>query len=105
MNDGRGVDMRTVRVKWEGPLSLDEVKELDDDDEDCGLYQIYGRHIIFGDDSLLYVGMTTWAFGRRFFTGREPHIDWLVEEEGVSVYVGRIVEEDYEHVPPRWLDW
>ena len=59
--------MRTVRVKWEGPLSLDVVKELDD--EDCGLYQIYGRHIIFGEDSLLYVGMTTWAFERRFFRG------------------------------------
>ena len=50
--------MRTVRVKWKGPLSLDDVKELDDEDDDCGLYQIYGRHIIFGDDSLLYVGMT-----------------------------------------------
>ena len=61
--------MRTVRVKWEGPLSLDVVKELDDEDEDCGLYQIYGRHIIFGEDSLLYVGMTTWAFERRFFRG------------------------------------
>ena len=44
--------MRTVRVEWEGPLSLDQVKELDDKDEDCGLYQIYGRHIIFGDGSL-----------------------------------------------------
>ena len=39
--------MRTVRVEWEGPLSLDAVKALDDDYEDCGLYQIYGRHIIF----------------------------------------------------------
>ena len=46
MEDGipkGGVDMRTVRVKWEGPLSLDEVKDLDDEDEDCGLYQIYGH--------------------------------------------------------------
>lgn len=97
--------MRTVRVKWEGPLSLDEVKELDNEDEDCGLYQIYGRHIIFGDDSLLYVGMTTSTFRRRFIDGTEPHISWLVEEEGVSVYVGRIVEKDYEHDPPLWSDW
>lgn len=98
--------MRTVRVEWEGPISLDEVKELDDKDEDCGLYQIYGRHIIFGDDSLLYIGMTTSTFRSRFFSGREPHIEWLVEEEGVlSVYVGRIVEEDYEHDPPHWSDW
>ena len=93
--------MRTVRVKWEGPLSLDEVKDLDDEDEDCGLYQIYGRHIIFGDASLLYIGMTTSTYNRRFFSGPDPHIDWLVEEEGVSVYLGRIVEEDYEHDPPR----
>ncbi len=40
--------MRTVRVEWEGPLSLDAVKGLEDEDDDCGLYQIYGRHIIFG---------------------------------------------------------
>ena len=97
--------MRTVRVEWEGPLSLDEVKELDDGDEDCGLYQIYGRHIIFGDDSLLYVGMTTSTFNQRFFSGPDPHISWLVEEEGVSVYLGRIVEEDYAPDPPHWSDW
>ena len=93
--------MRTVRVEWEGPLSLDEVKALDDDD--CGLYQIYGRHIICGDDSLLYVGMTTTTYNRRFFSGPDPHIDWLEEEE-LSVYVGRIVEEDYAH-DPHWEDW
>ena len=60
--------MRSVRIEWEGPLSLDEVKELADGDEDCGLYQIYGRHIIFGDDSLLYIGMTTSTFRSRFFS-------------------------------------
>lgn len=38
--DERSVNMRTVRVEWEGPLSLDAVKALDGDDEDCGLYQI-----------------------------------------------------------------
>ena len=37
--------MRTVRVKWEGPLSIDAVKALDDEEDDCGLYQIYGRHV------------------------------------------------------------
>lgn len=73
------------------------MKALDDDYEDCGLYQIYGRHVIFGEDSLLYIGMTTWAFERRFFSGSKSHIQWLEEEEGLSVYVGRIVEEDYDH--------
>ena len=63
-------------------LSLDEVKALDDDDDDCGLYQIYGRHIIFGEDSLLYIAITTSTFNRRFFSGPDPHIDWLEEEGG-----------------------
>ena len=93
--------MRTVRVEWVRPLSLDAVKALDDEDEDCGLYQIYGRHIIFEDASLLYIGMTTSTYNRRFFSGPDPHIDWLEEEEGLSVYVGRIAEEDYVH-DPHW---
>ena len=100
--------MRTVRIEWEGPVSLDAVKNLDDEDDDCGLYQIYGRHIIFGADSLFYIGMTTSTYNRRFFSGPDPHIDWLEEdqeEEDLSVYVGRIVEEDYEHDPPHWSDW
>jgi len=92
MNDERGVNMRTVRVKWEGPLSLDEVKELADEDEDCGLYQIYGRHIIFGDDSLLYIGMTQQTFSHRF----AQHAGWLEEEEGLFVHIGRINKEDYD---------
>ena len=92
--------MRTVRVEWEGPVSLDAVKALDDDDDDCGLYQIYGHHIIFGAGSLLYIGMTRYTFSQRF----AEHAGWLEEEEGLSVYVGRIVEEDYEH-EPHWEDW
>ena len=93
--------MRTVRVKWEGPLSRDEVTELEDEDEDCGLYQIYGRHVIFGLGSLLYIGETQQTFSHRF----AEHAGWLEEEEGVFVHVGRIVEEDYEHDPPDWSDW
>lgn len=99
--------MRTVRVKWEGPVSLDAVKALDDDEDDCGLYQIYGHHIIFGANSLLYIGMTTSTYNRRFFSGPDPHIVWLEEDqeaEDLSVYVGRIVEEDYKHDPPHWSD-
>ncbi len=95
--------MRTVRVKWEGPFTIDKVLELGDRNRDFGLYQIYGRHIIFGEDSLLYIGMTTSTYNRRFFSGPESHISWLAEE-GVSVYVGRIAEEDYEHDPPYWSD-
>ncbi len=94
--DERSVNIRTVRVEWEGPLSLDQVKALDDEDDDCGLYQIYGRHIIFGAGSLLYIGMTTVTYNRRFFSGPDPHIDWLAEdqeEEDLSVVVLDVLHE------------
>lgn len=87
------VNTRTVRVEWEGPLSLDEVKELDDKDADCGLYQIYGRHIIFGLNSLLYVGSTNATFSQRL---RNHDVEWLADEESVFIHIGRINGEDYK---------
>ena len=80
---------------------------LDDEEDDCGLYQIYGHHVVFGDSSLLYIGMTTSTFRRRFIDGPAPHSVWLEEDEQeeVSVYVGRIVEGAYKPDPPLWSDW
>ena len=85
--------MRTVRVEWEGPLTIDAVLELGDRNRDFGLYQIYGRHIIFGLNSLLYVGKTTETFSQRFRSG---HVAWLKDEESVFIHVGRINKEDYD---------
>ena len=85
--------MRTVRVEWEGPLTIDEVLELGDRNRDFGLYQIYGRHIIFGLNSLLYVGKTNETFSQRFRSG---HLAWLADEESVFIHVGRINKEDYD---------
>ena len=86
--------MRTVRVEWEGSLTIDEVLELGDPNRDFGLYQIYGCHVIFGDNSLLYIGET--ATKERTFSQRfVEHAGWLKEEKGVFIYVGRINKEDY----------
>ncbi len=84
--------MRTVRVEWDGPLTVDEVLELGDRSKDFGLYQIYGRHIIFGLNSLLYVGKTNGTFSERIRSG---HVAWLADEESVFIHVGRINKEDY----------
>ena len=84
--------MRTVRVKWEGPLSLDELKELADRDKDWGLYQIYGRHIIFGAVLLLYIGKTKATFSKRVkenYDDWKPGTPWYQDIE-VSVRIGRL---------------
>ena len=54
--------MRSVRIEWEGPFSIEEVLELNDGNKDYGLYQIYGHHIVYGKDSLLYIGQTGTTF-------------------------------------------
>ena len=84
--------MRTVRVKWEGPLTVEDVLEMKLRHRDFGLYQIYGRHIIFGLNSLLYIGSTNKTFSQRL----RDHINWLADEESVFIHVGRINKEDYE---------
>ena len=99
--------MRSVRVEWEGPFSIEKVLKLNHSQDDYGLYQIYGRHILFGADSLLYIGKAeSVTFKQRFnqhcFGKKEK---WLLEEEDVSIHVGRIVSEDYAYDPPDWPDW
>ena len=82
--------MRTVRVKWEGPLSLDEARGLNDGP---GLYQFYGRHVIFGAGVLLYIGKTKKTFGERV-TGNyrdwKPGTPWYQDDREVSVRVGHL---------------
>ena len=95
--------MRSVRVEWEGPFSIEEVLRLNDQNDDYGLYQIYGHHIIFGTNSLLYIGKAeALTFSQRF---NQHRLEWLLEEEGVSIRVGRIASADYAYDPPDWSDW
>jgi len=45
--------MRRVKVIWEKPIDVDSAFSLNDEEDDYGLYQIYGHHIVFGAGSLL----------------------------------------------------
>lgn len=93
---------KTITIHWEGGLSVDDVllkrKEGISSgwtgDEDFGLYQIYGQHILDEQDapgykpSLLYIGEATeQTFADRFGQHRK---DWLEQEWGpVTIYLGR----------------
>ena len=95
--------MRSVTIEWEGSFCLDYVIDELNRKDDYGLYQIYGHHIVYGANSLLYIGKAeSLTFSQRFSQHRSG---WLSEEEGVSIRIGRIASEDYADDPPDWSDW
>lgn len=82
---------------WSGPFTRESVisgftdggRAPEYDGEDYGLYQIYGKHILCGSDTLLYIGQATeQTFSRRF----RQHERWLAYEEDISVYLGRVYD-------------
>ena len=96
--------MRDVTIEWEGPFTIGEVLTMNDQHDDYSLlYQIYGKHRIFGENSLLYIGRAQYTtLGARL---KQHLTKWLDEEEGVWIRIGRIADEDYEDKPPDCPDW
>ena len=107
--------MRSVRIEWEGPFSLDYVIDELNRKDDYGLYQIYGTHIIFGLDSetdnLLNIGMT--GPGSTFswrFDGKKQEWIWYNLEHGgeISIYIARLPfmsQEEIELVEALEIYW
>ncbi len=82
---------RLIRISWDGPYNLEETKKLKSE-KDYGIYQIYGRHVVFGRASLLYIGKAV----KQSFGERLGEQSWLYDLSGLEVYIGRIYEEDYK---------
>ena len=94
--------MRSVTIEWEGSFCLDYVIDELNGRDDYGLYQIYGHHIVYGSNSLLYIGK---AEGLTFSQRFSQHRKWLSDEEGVSIRIGRVAIDDYAYDPPACSDW
>ena len=97
--------MTIVPIYWKGPYSVKKAVEKFKRPEDIGLYQLYGRHLIFGRDSLLYIGMTTkQCFSSRILDhAKECEIGklykkrrWVKDVAGVfgDVYCGRLCTDE-----------
>jgi hypothetical protein len=88
---------RIILIEWEGPFTLSGLNQLNGD-SDCGLYQIYVHHPVYGAGVLAYIGVT-WD---QTFSTRIVQNDWGGASENdpnnVEVYVGRL---KYEISPTR----
>lgn len=82
-----------VKVKWHGPFSVEEITNGKTPLAfESGLYQIYGLHVVFGPDSLLYIGRTGGKTHGPTFKSRIKKHDsiWLMNFKPVSIYLGTI---------------
>ena len=107
------IKVHEIKIEWSGPFSLNEVIEKflnggrapDWGVEDYGLYQIYGRHILHGRNTLLYIGMATeQTFSQRF----KEHKTWLEndqDEEDVRIYLARIYDPKKHSKKDNWTTW
>ena len=85
---------KLINIEWGSPCSLEDALKLDKK-KDKGLYQIYGPHIIYGSNVLLYIGKTETSFSQRLQDGDHR---WVWEEQAISIRVGRILNEDYTYL-------
>jgi hypothetical protein len=100
----------TLSIDWEGPVSstgvisrmIDEGKAPEYGGHDYGLYQIYGRHILSGPGTLLYIGRAT---EQTFATRFRQHAEWLRLEEEVQIHVGRLNMPERYRPKDNWGSW
>jgi hypothetical protein len=103
-----------IEINWSGPYSLTKVIETmndggseanDWDGNDYGLYQIYGRHILYERNALLYIGIATkQTFSQRFL----QHKEWLEtdqNEKDVRIYLGRVYDPRRHSEKDHWELW
>ena len=81
----------------------DEGHPPDYDGNDYGLYQIYGKHILCGPNTLLYIGKATQqTFSKRF---KDHKKWWLDDEEEIQVYLGRVYDSKIHSEKDNWKSW
>ena len=82
---------KLINVLWTGPFSLDEILK-ENVINGKGLYQIYGTHLIYGRNVLLYIGQTEVSFLERF---QKHKSEWIkFEFDNVQIYSGEIIKSN-----------
>jgi hypothetical protein len=101
----------TIKISWDGPHKIAAViekmknggKSPDWNGDDYGVYQIYGKHIIYGRNTLLYIGKAT---NQTFSTRIKQHKRWwLDKEENIEIYLGRIYNRRRHSPKDKWNSW
>lgn len=78
-----------IQIQWDGPYKLNDLPNLMNEEMDYGVYQIYGKHPVYGNDVLLYIGKADYqTLGKRI--SQENWID-TNDSNNSKIYVGRLL--------------
>ena len=99
-----------IHVFWDGQFTL-VPKNLPNNPEcDRGLYQVSGHHPVYGQDKLLYLGLT--IGDQQSFSSRIPEEGWLKstitpDTKAIRAQVGRLMfpDSNWEKMPKLELDY
>jgi hypothetical protein len=84
----KNTNTRLIQIQWEGPFNLIDLPSLTNGEFDYGIYQIYGKHPVYGKDVLLYIGKADYqTLGKRI-----SQENWLNTNDASNnkIYVGRL---------------
>lgn len=85
--------LRTIVIRWEGPLSLEDVAGSDLEN---GLYFFAGKKKYERRDQIQYFGITKNLYRNRI--NDRHHALWKIRSDTVSVWLGHIeYPEDFEY--------
>lgn len=81
-----------IQIDWTGPYLLRDIGELTDVQKDYGIYQIYGKHPVYGSNVLLYIGKADiQTIGKRI----SQENWWDTNDSTVlTIYAGRLAGEE-----------
>lgn len=81
-------DIELIQLNWEGPYSKNELDLLKNEVTDYGIYSIYGTHLVYGKDVLLYIGKADrQTLGKRI---SQEGWDDTNDSNNLKIYVGRL---------------
>lgn len=86
-----------IHILWKGPLKYAEMKKLKGE-EQVGLYQLYGTHLQYGVNVLLYIGQTLDDFSNRQKGYGYDH-PWVDNGAAIRFYTGVVYEREGKQLP------
>ncbi len=91
--------MKLIHIEWTGPYTLENITDLMNEEMDYGIYQVYGKHPVYGSNVLLYIGKADLqTIGKRI----SQENWWNTNDSNrLLIYAGRLVGEQ----TPEEIDW